>query len=112
MNVTTMSALAEPNRLHIVELIRDGGPLTIGEIAAKLELNQPQTSKHVRVLSDAGLVVVQPVANRRIIQLRPEPLQELDVWLDSFRRMWEDRFNRLDDYLREMQKESGNKTDS
>lgn len=106
MDTTTLSALAEPNRLHIIELIRDGGPLTIGEIAGRLELNQPQTSKHVRVLSDAGLIEVQPDANRRIIKLRAEPFQELDSWLQSFRGIWEDRFDRLDDYLRDIQRES------
>jgi len=108
MNTTTLSALAEPNRLHIIELIRDGGPLTIGEIADRLELNQPQTSKHVRVLSDAGLVEVQPAANRRIIKLRHQPLMELDAWLDTFRRSWEERFDRLDDYLMELQSREKN----
>jgi DNA-binding transcriptional ArsR family regulator len=64
MNAQTFSALAEPNRLDIVDLLLNG-PLPVGEIAGKLELNQPQTSKHLRVLCDAGLVEVQPVANRR-----------------------------------------------
>ncbi|UVI30206.1 ArsR/SmtB family transcription factor [Paenibacillus spongiae] len=103
MNSTTFTALAEPNRLHIIELLRDGGPLTIGEIAVRLEMNQPQTSKHVRVLSEVGIVEVEPAANRRIIKLRSEPFQQLDSWLESFRSMWEDRLDRLDDYLREIQ---------
>jgi DNA-binding transcriptional ArsR family regulator len=99
---TTMSALAEPNRLHIVELLRDG-PLPVGEIAERLELHQPQVSKHLHVLSNAGLVEVHPIANRRIYKLRPQPLKELDVWLDTFRRIWEERFDQLDDYLLELQ---------
>ncbi|GMX61976.1 metalloregulator ArsR/SmtB family transcription factor [Paenibacillus elgii] len=98
-----LSALAEPNRLHIVELLRDG-PLTVGEIADRLGLHQPQASKHLRVLSEAGLVEMQPVANRRIYRLRPQPLMELDAWLASFRRIWEERFDRLDEYLLELQK--------
>jgi DNA-binding transcriptional ArsR family regulator len=98
----TFSALAEPNRLQIMELLRDG-PLTVGEIAMRLGLSQPQASKHLRVLGDAGLVEVHPVANRRIYMLRMEPLQELDGWLESYRRMWEDRFDRLDEYLRILQ---------
>jgi DNA-binding transcriptional ArsR family regulator len=102
MDTTTFSALAEPNRLDIVELLRDG-PLTVGEITERLELNQPQASKHLRVLHDAGLVEVNPVANRRIYRLRPEPLLELDSWLESFRRLWEERYDRLDEYLRELQ---------
>ena len=92
----------EPNRLHIVELLRDG-PLTVGEITERLGLQQPQVSKHLKVLSEAAIVEVQPKANRRIYQLRREPFQELEVWLHSFRRLWEERFDRLDDYLLELQ---------
>ncbi|UKS25422.1 metalloregulator ArsR/SmtB family transcription factor [Paenibacillus sp. HWE-109] len=108
MNViSTISALAEPNRLHIVELLRDG-PLTVGEIADRLELRQPQVSKHLRVLSEAGIVEVQPAANRRIYRLRAQPLQELNTWLNMFRRMWEERFDRLDDYLQHLQAQDKN----
>ncbi|MFB9750083.1 ArsR/SmtB family transcription factor [Paenibacillus hodogayensis] len=101
---STLSALAEPNRLHIVELLRDG-PLSVGEVAERLGLNQPQASKHLRVLSDAGIVEVQAIANRRIYKLRAQPLIELNDWLDTFRSIWEDRFDRLDDYLRELQEQ-------
>jgi len=102
MNAQIFGALAEPNRLNIVDLLLNG-PLTVGKIAEKLELNQPQTSKHLRVLCDSGLVEVEPMANRRIYKLRPEPLQELDKWLDSYRRMWENRLDQLDDYLSVLQ---------
>lgn len=102
IKMTTLSALAEPNRLHIVELLRDG-PLTVGEITERLGLNQPQVSKHLRVLSDSGLVEVYPNANRRIYKLRPQPFNELNAWLESFRRIWEERLDNLEDYLRELQ---------
>ncbi|MEF3304705.1 ArsR/SmtB family transcription factor [Paenibacillus sp. GYB003] len=102
MDTTTWSALAEPNRLHIVELLR-GGPLTVGEIADRLQLRQPQASKHLRVLLDSGIVELQAVANRRIYRLRPEPFRELDDWLEDYRRLWNERFDRLDDYLRQLQ---------
>ncbi|MCC3375395.1 helix-turn-helix transcriptional regulator [Cohnella sp. REN36] len=105
MNTTTLSALAEPNRLHIVELLRDG-PRPVGEIADRLQLHQPQVSKHLRVLSEAGLVEVKPVAQMRIYRLRPQPFNELDDWLKSFRRAWEDRFDQLDQYLQELQRQS------
>ncbi|MBM7553532.1 ArsR/SmtB family transcription factor [Thalassobacillus pellis] len=97
-----LNALAETKRMDIIKLLREG-PLTVGEIADKLELRQPQVSKHLRVLNEAGFVEVQPAANRRIYKLRTEPLQELDEWLDQFRHTWEDRFERLDDYLIELQ---------
>jgi DNA-binding transcriptional ArsR family regulator len=99
---TLMATLMEPNRLHIVELLRDG-PLTVGEITQRLGLQQPQVSKHLKVLSEAAIVEVQPQANRRIYQLRHEPFQELETWLRSFHRLWEERFDRLDDYVSELQ---------
>jgi DNA-binding transcriptional ArsR family regulator len=96
----TLIALSEPNRLRIVELLRDK-PRPVGEIAKRLRLRQPQVSKHLRVLSDAGLVDVRPVAQQRIYQLRSEPFTELDKWLERFRRRADERFDRLDDLISE-----------
>ena len=96
----TLTALSEPNRLRIVELLRDK-PRPVGEIAKRLRLRQPQVSKHLRVLSDAGLVDVRPVAQQRIYQLRSEPFTELDKWLETFRRRADERFDRLDDLISE-----------
>jgi len=81
-HVKTLIALAEPNRLEIVELLREG-PLTVGEIAERLGLRQPQTSKHLKVLSDNGIVDVRAEGNRRIYSLRPEPFEAVDAWLRS-----------------------------
>lgn len=100
--LTTLGALAEPNRLHIVELLRDG-PRPVGEIAGRLGLRQPQVSKHLRVLSAAGVVAVRPVAQQRIYQLRPEPFRELEAWLESYRHVWDTRLDRLETYLRAAQ---------
>ncbi|GIO61521.1 ArsR/SmtB family transcription factor [Paenibacillus cineris] len=102
MDMTTLSALAEPNRKRIVELLRDG-PLTVGEIADRLSLRQPQASKHLKMLSDNGIVEVKAEANRRIYKLRPEPFQALESWVESFRHVMEDRFDNLDEYLRKLQ---------
>jgi DNA-binding transcriptional ArsR family regulator len=97
----TFRALAEPNRLQIVELL-SRGPLPVGAVVGRLGIRQPQASKHLRVLSDAGLVEVRPVAQRRIYALRLEPLQELDVWLQRYRRRLEEQFERLDQVLLEL----------
>jgi DNA-binding transcriptional ArsR family regulator len=102
----TLSALAEPNRLQIVELLRER-PRPVGEIARRLRLRQPQVSKHLRVLSDAGLVDVRPVAQQRIYQLRSEPFNELDKWLETFRRRMGDRFDRLDDLISQRKTKRG-----
>lgn len=96
--LATLRALAEPNRFHIVELLRHG-PRPVGDLVHRLRLRQPQVSKHLRVLSAAGLVHVRVDAQRRIYALRPAPLQELEVWLESYRRLWEGNFQRLDALL-------------
>lgn len=102
----TFSALAEPNRLQIVELLRHR-PLPVGQIAQRLRLGQPQVSKHLRVLSEAGLVQVRPVAQQRIYGLRAQGLKELDDWLERYRRLWDERFEQLDGVLRDLQQEKG-----
>ncbi|MFJ3390565.1 MULTISPECIES: ArsR/SmtB family transcription factor [unclassified Lysinibacillus] len=103
VNLMTLSALSEPNRMNIVELLRQG-PLTVGEIANQLGLRQPQTSKHLKVLSDNGIVEVHAEANRRIYKLRPEPFQALDSWIQSFQGVMQERFDNLDEYLKKLQK--------
>ncbi|OXM17531.1 ArsR/SmtB family transcription factor [Paenibacillus herberti] len=99
---TIFQALAEPNRLQIVELLRTG-PLGVGEIAERLSMSQPQTSKHLKVLSEAGLLQMEAAANRRIYRLSAGSFQELEAWASSFRRDWEQRMDRLDDYLSRLQ---------
>jgi DNA-binding transcriptional ArsR family regulator len=99
----TFSALAEPNRFHIVELLRNK-PQPVGEIAEKLHIRQPQASKHLKVLADAGIVEVHPKANQRIYELSPKKFQELDKWLEKYRKIWEDRFDALDALLKDQNK--------
>src|SRR5215470_13233139 len=99
--MTTWAALAEPNRLKIVELLRDG-PRPVNEIVARLRLGQPLVSKHLRVLSEAGLVRARPAAQQRIYQLEERPFREMDNWLRTFQRTWNTRLDNLDDYLQEL----------
>src|SRR6202795_534653 len=99
--MATLRALAEPSRFQIVELLRDG-PRPVGDMVHPLRLPQPQVSKHLRVLSAAGLVDVRVDAQRRIYALRPAPLHELEVWIEKYRRIWEANFQRLDTLLDEL----------
>jgi DNA-binding transcriptional ArsR family regulator len=104
MSTQIFAVLSEPNRLEIVELLYKN-PFTVNEIVDKLHLNQPQVSKHLKVLADAGIVGVYPVKNKRVYSLRPQPFQDLDKWLSKYRTMWEYRFERLDKLLeKEMKK--------
>ena len=102
----TLRALAEPNRFQIVELLREG-PQPVGDLVHRLKLRQPQVSKHLRVLSEAGLVEVRVDAQRRIYELRPEPLREIEAWIERYRRIWEQNYERLDALLEEMKIQRG-----
>jgi len=103
MNPVIFSALAEPNRFHIVELLREK-PQPVGTIANQLHMRQPQASKHLKILADAGIVEVHPIANQRIYKLSPKKFQEIDKWLNKYRAIWEDRFDALEKVLEEEKK--------
>jgi DNA-binding transcriptional ArsR family regulator len=97
--IETFAALAEPNRYRIVELLRIG-PLPVNDIGDRLGLAQPQVSKHLKVLKDVGLVDVEARAQQRVYELRGEPLRQMRGWLQRYRRIWEERFEQLDEVLK------------
>ena len=99
MDTVTFSALAEPNRLKIVELLREQ-PRSVNEVALLLKLRQPQASKHLHTLTEAGLLTVRPAAQQRIYALNPEAFLQLEDWANSFQRYWNQRLDNLEHYLR------------
>lgn len=99
MEAAAFSALGEPSRLRIVELLRRH-PLAVGEIVEVLGIRQPQVSKHLRVLRDAGFVEAEVDHRRRIYHLRPQPFEQLEGWVESFEQLWETRLDSLGDFLR------------
>ena len=107
MNVMILNALAEPSRMRIVEYLRDE-PRSVGEISTKLKIRQPQVSKHLRVLTESGWVEVRPLAQQRIYQLQAKHFQELDKWLESFKKLWMRRYEQLDGLLEELKLENKN----
>jgi DNA-binding transcriptional ArsR family regulator len=100
MTGTTFDVLAEPTRRRILDLLLDR-ERPVGELVKKLKLSQPGVSKHLRVLREAGLVSVRNEAQRRIYEIRPEPLEEIAEWLEPYRRRWADRLDALDRHLDE-----------
>jgi DNA-binding transcriptional ArsR family regulator len=96
--LAALQALAEPRRVAILELLRDG-ERAVGELVGRLGLSQPAVSKHLRVLKDAGLVEARVDAQRRLYRIRPEPLADLDEWLGSYRQLWTAHLDRLEDHL-------------
>lgn len=100
MTGTTFDVLAEPTRRRILDLLLDR-ERPAGELVKKLKLSQPGVSKHLRVLREAGLVSVRNEAQRRIYEIRPEPLEEIAEWLEPYRRRWADRLDALERHLDE-----------
>jgi DNA-binding transcriptional ArsR family regulator len=92
--------LAEPRRRQILDLLREA-ERPVGDLVDLLHLSQPAVSKHLRVLRDAGLVEVRPVAQKRLYRLRPEPLAEIDAWLAPYRRLWGSSLDALEQHLEE-----------
>jgi DNA-binding transcriptional ArsR family regulator len=95
---TAIEVLAEPRRRQILDVLR-AGEQPVHVLVAELGLSQPAVSKHLRVLRDAGLVAVRPDGQRRLYQLRTEPLIELDEWLEPYRRLWRLSLDKLEAHL-------------
>jgi len=90
-----MEALADGTRRRIVEMLAERDR-TAGELADAFEISRPGVSRHLRVLREAGLVRAEPVAQRRIYRLDPQPLAELDAWLHRYRGFWTQRLDALE----------------
>jgi DNA-binding transcriptional ArsR family regulator len=97
----TFGALADPTRRAILARLADG-EATVGELAAPFDMTLPAVSKHLKVLERAGLISRTRQAQWRPCRLEPEPLSEAADWLEEYRRAWEERLGRLDDYLKEL----------
>ncbi|MBE3008192.1 winged helix-turn-helix transcriptional regulator [Microbispora sp. NEAU-D428] len=101
----TFDVLAEPARRRILDLLLER-PRLVGELTERLGLTQPGTSKHLKVLREAGLVRVRRDAQRRWYELCPEPLAEIDAWLAPYRRLWSESFDALERHLDTMPEHS------
>jgi DNA-binding transcriptional ArsR family regulator len=103
--MSTFQVLAEPHRRHILDLLREGEK-SVTELVLGLRLTQPGVSKHLRVLREAGLVGVRVDAQRRLYGLRPQPLAEVDRWLQPYRALWSDQLDALEHHLDQTAEES------
>lgn len=96
----TLEVIAQPHRRQILDELR-AGENSVNVLVERLALSQPSVSKHLRILLDAGLVRVRPDGQRRLYSLRPEPLIELDDWLEPYREMWRTSLDKLEAHLNE-----------
>jgi len=96
--LAVLDVIAEPTRRRILDSVRDG-ERSVSELVDEIGMHQPGVSRHLKVLRDAGLVEVRRDAQRRLYRLRPEPLMELDEWLEPYRREWANRLDALEHHL-------------
>ena len=102
---SSFAIIAEPNRRTILTLLASS-ERSVGEIERRLRMPQTSVSKHLRVLREAGFVEARVDAQRRVYRLRPEPLKEVDDWLEPFRRFWTAHVDRLERHLDRMEQTS------
>ncbi len=102
--VESFEIIAEPNRRAILGLLVTSQQ-SVGEIERQLGMSQPTVSKHLRVLREAGFVESTVDAQRRLYRLKPEPLQEVDMWLAQFRRFWSAHVDALERHLDRMDRD-------
>ena len=108
---SAFAIIAEPSRRAILSLLASSQQ-SVGEIERQLRLPQPAVSKHLRVLRQAGFVESTVDAQRRLYRLKPGPFQEVDVWLDQFRRFWSTHVDALERHLDRMDESKTTKNKS
>jgi len=100
----TLAALADPTRRAMLARLAQG-PAMVKELAEPFKISMPAISKHLKVLEHAGLIERGREAQWRPAQLQAAPLKDVSQWLESYRKNWEESFDRLDEYIRTIQKE-------
>ena len=103
MQVNAFSTLADPTRLRILDVLR-AGERPVNDLVAAVDIHQSGVSRHLRILQEAGFVSVRPEGAQRFYSLRPEPFQELDMWIAQYRKLWEARLDRFAAALEKKQK--------
>jgi DNA-binding transcriptional ArsR family regulator len=98
------NAIAEAHRREVLDALMTGEK-AVGELVSELSMSQPQVSKHLRVLSEVGLVRCRAEGRRRLYRLEPARLRPLHQWLAKYEQAWNDRLDRVDDYLKELQRQ-------
>jgi len=104
MRRDVFQAIADPNRRAILSLLASQR-MTLNGVAENFKISRPAVSKHIKILKECGLVIVIPQGRERYVEARFDKLNEVTDWIEQYRKIWEERFNRLDDLLEQMKKE-------
>ena len=104
MRRDVFQAIADPNRRAILSLLASQR-MTLNGVAENFRISRPAVSRHIRILKECGLVIVIPQGRERYVEARFDRLNEVTAWVEQYRQIWEEKFNRLDDLLEQMKKE-------
>ncbi|HNE06048.1 MAG TPA: metalloregulator ArsR/SmtB family transcription factor [Anaerolineales bacterium] len=104
MRRDVFQAIADPNRRAILALLSQQR-LTLNGVAENFRISRPAVSRHIKILKECGLVVVVPQGRERFVEARFDKLEEVSRWVEQYRQVWEEKFNRLDGLLVQMKKE-------
>jgi DNA-binding transcriptional ArsR family regulator len=102
MRRDVFQAIADPTRRAILDLLAEK-PLTLNGIAEQFDISRPAISKHVKILAECGLIVIRHRGRERYCEVRVDKLNEVSNWVEQYRAVWEQRFDRLDETLNELQ---------
>ena len=108
--MNAFEVLAEPARRRILDLVREDEK-SVGELVTSRAMSQPAVSKHLRVLREEGFVEARVDGQKRLYQMKPPALAEVEAWLEPYRRLWAERLDGLARYLEETQAEESRKSD-
>lgn len=101
MRRDVFQAIADPVRRDIIGLLAQNR-MSMNAVADQFEISRPAISKHIKILTECGLVVIQKQGRERHCEIQPDNLQEVSTWVEQFRALWEARLDRFEDYLEEM----------
>jgi len=102
----TLAALADPTRRAILSRLALG-ETSVAELGKPFDITPPAVTKHLKVLQRAGLITQTRQAQYRPCRINPKPLKEVSVWIEAYRKLWEQRLDRLEDYLQKLQEKEG-----
>ena len=103
MRRDVFQAIADPTRRAILDLLA-AQPLTLNGVAEHFEISRPAISKHIKILAECGLVVIRQQGRERYCEVQMDKLNEVSTWVEQYRAAWEQRFDRLDETLNELQR--------
>jgi DNA-binding transcriptional ArsR family regulator len=98
MHISTLRTLADPTRLHIVEVLKSGEH-SVNDIVKNVDVDQSGVSRHLRILQEAGFVHIRPEGQKRFYSLCPGPFRDLDLWISRYRQLWEGRLEKFGEAL-------------